>query len=182
MARRTVLALLVAATCPLVVEAHRLSLEVRHEAGKILGGAAYLPGGVAAEVPVRLRDAAGALLNETRTDAGGNFVFEAPPPGGVLVECVTPDGHRAEVPAPPYGPVVAGAASDSPMPPTASPAGALEAGALEAALARELQPLLERLKRLEESTRLRDILGGIGYIVGFAGLLALVKSRPRGRG
>jgi nickel transport protein len=166
---------------PLAVPAHRLSLEVRQEAGRIVGEAAYLPGGVAAEVPVRLRDAQGALLQETRTDAAGRFVMEAPPAGGVLVECVTPDGHRAEAPAPAYAPALTGPASADPAEP-APVAGAPDPGALEAALARELRPVLDRLKRLEESTRLRDILGGIGYIVGFAGLLALVKSRPRGNG
>lgn len=154
--------------------AHRLSLDVRVEAGVLQGEAYYLPGGAAADAPVRLRDASGALLIETRTDGDGRFSLEGAPPGGVTVECVTPDGHRAEAPAAAYR---AGEAPEAAVPAIAA-ARQLDVAAVEAAVAREVQPVLDRLRRLEESTRLRDILGGVGYIVGFAGLLAFWKSRP----
>lgn len=48
---------------------------------------------------------------------------------------------------------------------------------LERAVAREVRPVLEELDRLENRIRFRDVIGGIGYIVGAMGLAALWKAR-----
>jgi nickel transport protein len=144
-------------------QAHRLSLTAHLAVDVISGTAEYLPGGPAQGGTIRLRDAAGTVLAETTTDKTGAYTLPAQP--GAQIECVTLDGHRAEIPAP---------ISTAAVPSTVS-----ASGEVEAAVARQLQPVLDRLQSLEETTRLRDVLGGIGYIVGFAGLLGWWKSRPR---
>ena len=50
-------------------------------------------------------------------------------------------------------------------------------GLLERAVAREVRPVLAELDRLENRIRFRDVIGGIGYIVGVMGLIALWKAR-----
>lgn len=80
------------------------------------------------------------------------------------------------------------AAAPAPTPPAATrPApAAMEAEALEAAvnraLERQLAPVKEMLAELSQRrTTLPDILGGIGYIVGFFGLWAYFQSRRQNR-
>jgi nickel transport protein len=50
---------------------------------------------------------------------------------------------------------------------------------VEQAVARQIRPLREALQAHEERVRMRDILGGIGYIVGLAGLALWWSSRRR---
>jgi nickel transport protein len=50
---------------------------------------------------------------------------------------------------------------------------------VEQAVARQLGPLRDALRACEEQRRLRDILGGLGYIVGLAGLGLWWRSRRR---
>jgi nickel transport protein len=65
------------------------------------------------------------------------------------------------------------------------PASVAEAQALpadfdtrvEAAVARQLRPLREQLNGYETTIRIRDVMGGIGYLFGLAGLIALLKTR-----
>ncbi|MEJ2463762.1 MAG: hypothetical protein P8098_19340 [Candidatus Thiodiazotropha sp.] len=78
---------------------------------------------------------------------------------------------RAEAAGSEPVPSVAGTVteSDATTVPTVPPQGVTEA-ALERAVARQIRPLREALQGYEEQVRLRDIIGGIGYIVGLAGL------------
>lgn len=162
-----VLALLAMATPAM---AHRLSLTVHADKESYTGLAEYLPGGPVANGQVRLRDASGTVIAETTTAADGTFQLPAMAQDGLHIECVTLDGHRAEAAAPPAPGASIAAAGES---------GAVLTADVEAAVARQVQPVLDRLQSLENATRLRDVLGGIGYIVGFAGLLGWWKSRPR---
>jgi nickel transport protein len=53
---------------------------------------------------------------------------------------------------------------------------------VDQALARQLSPLTEAIRQLEkqqERASFRDILGGIGYIVGLLGLYYYFRGRPR---
>jgi nickel transport protein len=45
----------------------------------------------------------------------------------------------------------------------------------------ELRPLREQLDAYQHEIRVRDILGGVGYIVGVLGLVAWIKARRPGR-
>lgn len=48
---------------------------------------------------------------------------------------------------------------------------------LQKAITKAIRPLREKIDRYEAKTRLHDILGGIGYILGLFGLLIIVRSR-----
>ena len=52
---------------------------------------------------------------------------------------------------------------------------------VEQAVARQVRPLREELLACQEQTRFRDVLGGLGYILGLAGLAAWWRVRPQGR-
>jgi nickel transport protein len=57
------------------------------------------------------------------------------------------------------------------------------AAAIERAVARQVRPLREELLATRDALRLQDILGGIGYIFGLAGLALWWRSRqPTDRG
>lgn len=72
------------------------------------------------------------------------------------------------------------AAEDDPTAQTANPAAGTSVrstvepealqGMIEAAVAQKLRPLQREIVELREEIRLHDILGGIGYIVGIAGI------------
>jgi len=79
-------------------------------------------------------------------------------------------GLTADLAAGPSGGPAAGAA---PVAAAAAPAPNPSpdlAAAIERAVARQLRPLREELLATRDALRLRDILGGIGYIFGLAGL------------
>jgi nickel transport protein len=48
---------------------------------------------------------------------------------------------------------------------------------VEQAVARQIRPLREELAGAQGQASLRDVLGGVGYILGLAGLLAWWRSR-----
>jgi len=45
-----------------------------------------------------------------------------------------------------------------------------------------LQPLRDDLARVEDRARVRDVVGGIGYIVGLMGIVSYFKARARLKG
>ncbi len=81
----------------------------------------------------------------------------------------------------------ASAATPAPQPtgtpaaagPAAAPDAALEA-IIERAVARQVRPLREELAAAQDRAALRDILGGLGYILGLAGLALWWDARRRG--
>jgi nickel transport protein len=81
---------------------------------------------------------------------------------------------RAEQPVP-----SAGTISGQRAPVPTAPDAALVA-AVEAAVARQIRPLREELAEARGQAAFRDVLGGIGYIVGLAGLLLWWRGRGRG--
>jgi nickel transport protein len=139
------------------------------------------------------------LLSGT-TDDQGKFSFRIPAAAAaqrldlkIVVEAGL--GHRGEwllkadaylpkaaaAPAPPAAPAspAPGAATGAPRTPAALEAPELEA-LLNRALERQLAPVKEMLAQLTvRRTTLPDILGGIGYILGFFGLWAYFQSRGK---
>ncbi len=144
----------------------------------------------------------GKELLTGQTDDKGKFSFQIPAAAAagkmdlkIVVEAAM--GHRGEwllkadsylsdaKPAATSSPPAASAPAATPAP--ASPgvkAANIEQEALEVALnkalERQLAPLKEMLTELSmHRTSLTDILGGIGYILGFFGLWAYLQSRKK---
>ncbi len=142
--------------------AHSLNLFVHGSNDGTVAGNAYFTGGdPARNLTVRVEDSKGNVLDETATDAEGNFSYKADPSFGAIKFVVsTDDGHRA-------------AASVQFNMPPASPTGAAAATAPTS----DIAVLHEAIQKLESRLWLRDVIGGIGYIFGIAGLWALLKTR-----
>lgn len=101
-----------------------------------------------------------------QTNDAGEFRFKPSANAEHLFICRTPDGHRAAYT------VKYGVGADPPVPNTID-------DKIDASVQRHIGALQEQLHEYERRTRLRDVLGGIGYILGLAGVAALIKTRRR---
>ena len=172
------------------------------------GDAIQVEGKFVPNTPVRqgqvqvLDQKTGQVLVTGQTDAQGKFSFKIPAPAAaqkmdlkIVVEAAL--GHRGEwlLKAASYLPGVkgasaapapaapSGAASSSPVAPGAKTT-AVDSKMLEEvvnkALRRQLAPIKEMLTELTiHRTSLPDILGGLGYILGFFGLWAYFQSKKK---
>jgi nickel transport protein len=174
--------------------AHKVNLFAYVENGAIKGEGYFAGGDKAKDSPVVLQDAQGRELASTRTDSQGNFTLPAPssPPPWRLV-MPAGQGHqaslnlRAEDVSPAAGqeasPQVGSAAAIEAAPAASGVGVGLNAAQLEElvgrAVERRLEPIKAQMARMqgENSFGLRDIMGGVGYILGLMGLAAYLKSR-----
>ncbi len=189
-----VLALLLGAS-PAV--AHSLHVFAEGD-GTVIRGKAYFRGGSPAiDAQVMAFGPEGRKLGEARTDAQGAFTLPAPYRCDYRLLVVTDDGHGAEfrVPAeelsatlpPPGGDGDAGEHGESHGGAPAAPAAPAEVPPAPgrpgpvaeelAAIRSQISSLREQLAQYEQRTRLRDALGGIGYILGLAGIGFYVAAR-----
>ena len=157
--------------------------------GSTIQGEVYFRGGEAArDAKVKALGAAGELLAETTTDQKGEFSFPARYRCDYRVVVDVGGGHVAEytvsadeLPASLPLPGASSAASEAPhgdTKDTESASASVEiASADKPMLAEQLESLNKQVIQLrkeldgyEQKTRFRDILGGIGYILGLMGL------------
>ena len=136
----------------------------------------------------------GQALLEGHTAADGTFSFPVPQPTALRIVLHAGTGHQAEwtlseadVSGSDAGtaPAVTArvpltAATQSP------PAGDLSLqsieGIVDRALDRKLKPVMTMLaESRQQRPGIRDIVGGIGYIIGLVGLAAYLRNRPRSR-
>ncbi len=151
--RTAVVALLLCAALP--AAAHGLYVSAHAEGGEVVGQAEYSDRSPAAGLFVEVLEATGSgVLAEGVSGDDGRFRIAVPERTAYRVAVEGDEGHRAEASA------------------VRVVAGATDADALRL--------LREDIARLENRIRLQDILGGIGYIVGLAGLAAWFMAR-RGR-
>jgi len=132
-------------------------------------------------------DAADKQLLEGKTDEEGLFAFPIPKREDLKIVLTASMGHRTEyllsqrefgteeteVGSGAYGIEHATASS-------VEPAAAEVSRMVDRALDRKLAPLLEAIRRVEKNQQrasLRDAIGGIGYIVGLAGLYYFLRNR-----
>lgn len=173
-------------------EAHKMRLFATAE-GAVVSGYGYFSGGDRAQDVVVTAEAGGAVVHSGVTAEDGTFSFIATLRADHLIRLDAGDGHAASftlraaelpeslpTPEPRTGgetpaPVKAAA------PPAAPPAldDARLAELVERAVARQVRPLREQLDAYEQTTRWRDAAGGIGFIVGLAGLAYGLASRKR---
>jgi nickel transport protein len=165
------------------VWAHGIHLQVRVEGDVIRGTAGYVSGGPVETARVRVLAPSGRELGSTRTDAEGRFEFTPHEAVDHRFLLEGGPGHVAEASLAadllPAGMLP----SEEETANNASP-GELQA-TVEQAVSRQVGPLSEEIDRLRRSLRLHDVLGGIGYIAGLAGLwfyLAARRRRPQREG
>ena len=152
---------------------------------------------------IEVYDPSGVKLHEGRTNDQGEYAFKVPKRTDMKIVLLAGMGHRGEwtlmrdeieeglapddsIPPQADGTALAPnpknvpAAASAPMVPGGS--GDVEA-ALERVLDKKLRPILQRLNTIENQNRgprLKDILGGIGYILGLMGLAAYLKFKQTG--
>ena len=136
---------------------------------------------------ILITDAGGNELARLQPDEQGNFDYRVERRMTYRVVADSLDGHQAvwtlqadefspSLPAAEEAERRDAAAGTQTRPPPATAEGAgvstrsLTEAELERTVARQIRPLREALRDHDEQVRLRDILGGIGYIVGLAGL------------
>lgn len=170
--------------------AHRLNVFAAFDGTRIAGEAYFTGGARAGGIVVRALGTDGRPVAEARTDAAGAFAFPPLAPADLDIVADAGDGHVARwriaaaemggtAPAagqPTRGALPAGAAPEGDA---AAPAGLEQA--VDRAVARRIAPLQRQLAEYEAKVRLHDVLGGLGYLVGIAGLAVWWLARREGR-
>lgn len=202
-----VLAWLVALSLATPAEAHRLRVFATVEGGSVSGYGFFVGGGRPAGVAVRAETVDGGEVYHGTTDGEGRFTFPTPAEPTALIITLDPgDGHVAAttLEAGRFGPATDATppAGTSPSPAesgqhqtagdTAGPGIAPETvimsrealqvaidRSVEAAVARQVRPLLESYAAAESRLRFNDVAGGIGMIVGLAGIALWISAKNR---
>lgn len=163
---------------PVVALAHRVVVFPCWERGQVRVEAFFSDGTPVKGGVIRVYDSAGRLLIEGRTDAEGSFSFKPEEKGPLKVVLEASMGHKAEAVLPPEkSPEVASEAVERPQ---GSPAQVdLQAlkEAVREVVAEEFRPIIRELARRETRPSFRDVVGGIGWIVGLMGIWLYIKSR-----
>ncbi|NIA21644.1 MAG: carboxypeptidase regulatory-like domain-containing protein [Anaerolineaceae bacterium] len=179
--------------------AHRVNIYAWSEAGSAIRGEAYFPGGGKAKnATVEVFAPGGRKLGETKTDDAGQFTFQARYRCDHKFVANLGDGHGAtyvlkadELPAalPALSGTTTAAEGAEPQPKPVGPQRAAAAvpeappsevqRLVEQAVSRQVVPLRRQIRTYEEKVRFRDILGGIGYIVGLAGIVFYFKAAAK---
>jgi nickel transport protein len=175
------LLLLMAAMSP--AAAHRLKLFATVEAGAIVGYAFFVGGGRPAMAMLLVRDANGTEVHRGGTDAAGAFRWQPPAVATYRLVVHAGDGHSASttITADRLGGVASPPALAAPvtdLAPAGAPCAAGDLAALvDAAVARQVAPLLEAHAAAEARLRFNDVVGGIGMILGLGGIWAWAAAR-----
>lgn len=171
--------------------AHQVRLSVYVE-GHILEGELYFvgggnPPGKGARVEL-LQDS--NIVQSVITDDEGYFTFAPVEPADYVVRADPGQGHAAvyqvassEFPdANPVEDEATEARTTTLVESKSARIGQVQCVAtdsvvLQSAVAKAIRPLREQLDRYETKVRWHDVIGGIGYIFGLFGLLALLRGR-----
>lgn len=188
MIRSLLLTLVVWLAAAAPAAAHKMRLFATAE-GSLVSGYGYFSGGDRAQDVVVTAEAGGAVVHSGVTAEDGTFSFTATLRADHLIRLDAGDGHAAsftlraaELPESlPTPEPRTGGETPGPVKAAAPPAldDARLAELVERAVARQVRPLREQLDAYEQTTRWRDAVGGIGFIVGLAGLAYGLASRKR---
>lgn len=178
--------------------AHKLKVFATAVGAEIEGNVYFVGSGPAPGAKVSIDIGDGSPLTPLLTDAEGKFRFTAVRRADHVISVDTGDGHSAQtivaaddLPSSlPSSTNAGSAAASATLVAATAPRAALFAtttdeAALEdlvtKAVAQQIRPLREQLNAYEDQVRLRDIVGGIGYIVGLAGLAMWLRRRQQDR-
>lgn len=176
--------------------AHKLKVFATAVGAEIEGSVYFVGSGPAPGAKVRIDIGDGSPLTPLLTDADGKFRFTVVRRADHVISVDTGDGHSAQtivaaddlppsLPSSTSAGTAAATLAAAPAPRAAMVATATDEAALEnlitKAVAQQIRPLREQLNAYEDQVRLRDIVGGIGYIVGLAGLAMWLRRRQQDR-
>jgi len=168
------------------LSAHNVVGGVYSLGATIEGEAGFSNGAMAkAGTVVKIFDESGIPLGEVLTDDEGFFVFTAKKRITHVFEINMGAGHtlKMQLPAEELPDNLQGAphtvtSSQRTVPAVSQLAqSSIDTEQLNIALAKQLKPLRQEIRALKEKAGLRDIIGGIGYIFGLLGLIALLRER-----
>jgi len=192
-----------------IVQAHGVSVFAWAEGDTVYVESKFSGGRRPKDSRIEVFDGTGNLLLKGLTNAQGEFSFKVPQQTEMKIVLTAGMGHRAEwtltaadvagLPETAPRPVAAAgpdaAGSDSPgsaasaMQPPAAPAETPAAPAvtaealqqaIEAALDKKLNPVVKMLAESRQAgPSLRDVIGGIGYILGLVGLATFLRYRKK---
>lgn len=160
---------------PFLAEAHRVDIFPYWEGDEVKVEAFFPDGSPVKGGKVKVFDEQGRLVAEGLTDEGGLWSFFPEGRGPFKVVLEASMGHRAEA----ILEAREGGELPEAMPFTAIDPQALKALVREAVRA-ELLPLLRELERQRARPTVRDVVGGIGWILGIVGVWMLLKGRKGG--
>jgi nickel transport protein len=180
-----VVPLLALAGMPSPALAHKLKVFATVENDQVHGYAFFIGGGRAANANWQASvDGTGVASGQTDTEGG--FAFPAPAQAAdTTVTVDTGEGHVAfaNLPASRFGGLpgeaVAVEAAAVPSPNSDKPGATVEAGLIEAAVQRQIAPLMERIEQMDSRLRLTDIVSGICLILGLGGIALWAVGRRR---
>lgn len=189
--RRLLLAAILALAAVQPALAHKLKVFATVEGNAVTGYAFFIGGGRAMGAKWTAVEGKDTPLAEGRTDDHGGFSLVPPQPvtADIKITVDTEEGHIAfavlpvtrfggiEAAAPPTGT----AAATTPAMPVAPGVDPEETARLvDAAVQRQVEPLLERIEEMDSRLRFTDIMSGIFLIVGLAGMALWVRGRRGG--
>jgi len=133
-------------------------------------------------------DSAGNLQTKGKTNEKGEFSFQVPGVGALEITLSAGPGHKANWRMSEAELLAAGShpyhkkAVSNPLPPARGEIETCNREVVEAvvedALDRKLRPLMQHIAgAAEKQVSFRDILGGIGYILGLVGLASYMRFR-----
>jgi nickel transport protein len=169
--------------------AHKVIIFAYVEGDRVYTESYFSDGKKCIDSKIEVFDNQGNELLEGLTDGEGEFSFEVPPEDGDLKIVLTAGmGHRAEYSI--SADELRGATglikeepeeSVSVISPETSSVDLKEIQSLiEDALDEKLKPIMKEIKKSQEDKiSPTEIIGGIGYIIGFFGILAYFLSRKR---
>ncbi|MGD9744338.1 MAG: hypothetical protein AB7V53_16970 [Dongiaceae bacterium] len=174
--------------------AHRLKVFATVEYGAIDGYGFFIGGGRPQAATFIVQDGTGAELFRGRTDIEGGFTWRPDHGGDFVVVIDAGDGHvaQARIAASRFAdyeggiiaPALAGETADASAPvDSAAPddlARMIDAS-VDRAVSRQIRPLLEAYEAADGKVRFNDVVGGIGMIVGLAGMAMWGLARRRER-
>lgn len=173
--------------------AHKLKVFATAIGASVEGRAYFVGGGPATGVPVTLTDSTGAVAATATTETpDGKFALTLPYRDDFIINADAQDGHVADfqlratrlaetLPAAPHAAAAATeaqpASAETIAPQPAVATIAIDSEAIEEAVARQIAPLTDQIDEMQASIGLRDMVGGIGYILGIFGLWAPLARR-----
>ena len=174
--------------------AHRINIFAYVEGGKVFTESYFPDGRKCANANIKVFDDSGNLLLQGATCEAGEFVFAIPEKAKSDLRVVLDAGlgHKTEynISASEFLEQPAGEGRDNKM---IQPPGEVDEShdavdlstverVVEEALDKKLKPINRALAKLEQEVQgpsLTEIIGGLGYIFGVAGIIAYVRSRRK---